>query len=159
MKYSFSAAEIQSWRAFHAYLPKIALHHRYFSKNFTTIAEQWYWKMHLDGCFWGRIHFGNIPAWLLPKESCKNIFILEITHILHFLLWRYVKEERIFMIFLRESFGEKCKHTELALSFVQKQYFSLKKNRFPLHFSQIGTLWTRKKLLLKFSIFEGTLRP
>ena len=44
------------------------------------------------------------------------------------------------MIFLRESFGEKCKHTELALSFVQKQYFSLKENRFPLHFSQIGTL-------------------
>ena len=47
------------------------------------------------------------------------------TYILHFLLWRHVKEERIFMnIFLSEGFGEKCKHTELALNFIQKQYFS-----------------------------------
>ena len=42
-----------------------------------------------------------------------------------FLLWRQVKEERIFMIFfLSKGFGEKCKHTELSLNFVQKQYFS-----------------------------------
>ena len=27
-------------------------------------------------------------------------------------------------IFLSEGFGEKCKHTELALNFIQKQYFS-----------------------------------
>ena len=25
---------------------------------------------------------------------------------------------------LSKSFGEKCKHTELALNFIQKQYFS-----------------------------------
>ena len=58
------------------------------------------------------------------KGSCKHIFILEITHILHFLLWRHVKEEQIFMIFfLSKIFDEKCKHKELALNFVQKQYF------------------------------------
>ena len=27
-------------------------------------------------------------------------------------------------IFSSEAFGEKCKHTELALNFIQKQYFS-----------------------------------
>ena len=27
-------------------------------------------------------------------------------------------------IFLSGDFGEKCKHTELALNFIQKQYFS-----------------------------------
>ena len=27
-------------------------------------------------------------------------------------------------IFLSEGFGEKCKHTELALNLIQKQYFS-----------------------------------
>ena len=126
MKYNFSAAVVQSWRALHANLLKIALRNRYFSKNFTTGAEQRYWKMHLDGCFWGRIYFGNIPAWLLLKSSCRRIFVLEIlTHILHFLLWRHVKEERIFMIFfISKGFGEKCKPTELALNFVQKQYFS-----------------------------------
>ena len=100
MKYNFSAAVVQSWRVLHGNLLKIALHHRYFSKNFTTVAEQRYWKMYLDGCFWRRIYFGNIPAWLLLKGSFKHIFILEIcTHILHFLLWRDVKEEPLFMTF------------------------------------------------------------
>ena len=122
----FSAAVVQSWRVLHGNLLKITLHHRYFSKNFTTVAEQRYWKMYLDGCFWGRIYFGNIPAWLLLKSSCRRIFLFEIlAHILHFLLWRHVKEEQIFMIFLNKGFGEKCNHTELAfLNFVQKQYFS-----------------------------------
>ena len=102
MKYSFSAAVVQSWRVLHWNLLKTALHHRYFSKNFTAIAEQRYWKMYLNGCFWGRIYFGNIPAWLLLKSSCRPIFVLEIlTHILHFLLWRHVKEERFFMIFFK----------------------------------------------------------
>ena len=102
MKYSFSAAVVQSWRVLHGNLLKISLHHKYVSKNFTTVAEQRYWKIYLDGCFWGRIYFGNIPAWLLLKSSCRRIFVLEIlTHILHFLLWRHVKEERIFMIFFK----------------------------------------------------------
>ena len=34
-------------------------------------------------------------------------------------------------IFLSEGFGEKCKHTEVALNFIQKQYFSQKKTIFP----------------------------
>ena len=95
MKYSFSAAVVQSWRVLHGNLIKIALHHRYFLKNFTTVAEQRYWKMYLDGCFWRRIYFGSIPAWLLLKSSCRSIFVLDIrTHILHFLLWRHVKLKR-----------------------------------------------------------------
>ena len=113
MKYNFSAAVVQSWRVLHGNLLKIVPQHRYFSKNFTTVAGQRYWKMYLDGSFWGRIYFGNIPAWLLLKTSCRRIFVLEIlTHILHFLLWRHVKEERFFMIFLGKCFKEKCKYTE-----------------------------------------------
>ena len=42
MKYSFSAAVVQSWRMSYGNLLKIALHHSYFSKNFTTVAEQRY---------------------------------------------------------------------------------------------------------------------
>ena len=43
----------------------------------------------------------------------------------NFLLWRHIKEERIFMnIFLTEGLPKKYKHTELALNFIQKQYFS-----------------------------------
>ena len=83
--------------------------------------------MHQDGCFWGQLYFQNIPQWLLLKDSCKDIFILEILGYTRFtfLTRRHVKEERIFMnIFLSEGFGEKCKHTELALHFIQKQYFS-----------------------------------
>ena len=73
MKYNFSAAVVQSWRVLHGNLLKIALHHRYFSKNFTTVAEQRYWKMYLDGCFWGRFYFGNIPAWMLSKAAADYI--------------------------------------------------------------------------------------
>ena len=62
--------------------------------------------MHQDGCFWGQVYFQNIPQWLL-------------------LLLCHVKEEQIFMnIFLSEGFSEKCKHTELALNFIQEQHFS-----------------------------------
>ena len=62
------------------------------------------------------------------------------------------------MIFLSEGFGEKCKHTVLALNFIQKQHFSLK-NLFYLHYTQIATPWTNKNLFLSFSFFKGTLRP
>ena len=68
VKYSFLAAAVQSWWTFHVNLLKTALHQRYFSTNFTASAE-------LDGCFWGRTYFGNIPLWLLLKGSCKVIFI------------------------------------------------------------------------------------
>ena len=73
LKFSFSAAVVQSWRVLHANLPKMSLHHRYFSRNFTTVAEQRYWKMHLNGCFWGRICFTNIPAWLLLIASQRQL--------------------------------------------------------------------------------------
>ena len=33
------------------------------------ILKQRHWKVYLDGCFSGRIYFGNIPAWLLLKSS------------------------------------------------------------------------------------------
>ena len=69
MKYNFSAEVVQSWRVLRGNLLKIVLHHRYFSKSFTTVVEQLYWKMYLDGCFWRRIYFGNIPAWLLLKAA------------------------------------------------------------------------------------------
>ena len=73
------AAVPQSWRPLHASLLKAALCQRYFLKNFTRGAEQRYWKiMHQDDCFWGQLYFRNIPQWLLFKDSCKDIFILEI---------------------------------------------------------------------------------
>ena len=125
MKYNFSAAVVQSWRVLHGNLLKIALHHRYFSKNFTRVAEQRYWKMYLDGCFWGQIFSGNIPAWLLLKSSCRRIYVLEIlTHILLSYFDIMLKRNGFLWFFLSKRFGEKCKHTELALNFIQKKNFS-----------------------------------
>ena len=110
MKYNFSAAVVQSWRVLHGNLLKIALHHRYFSN---TVAEQRYWKMYLNGCFWGRIYFGNIPAWLLLKSSCRPIFVLEIlTHILHFLLDVMLKRNGFLFFFESKGFSEKCISTQ-----------------------------------------------
>ena len=74
----------------HASLLKIAFHHRYFSKNFTISAEQQYWKMHQEGWYWGQLYFGDIPEWLLLKDSCNHIFVLEIlvyTFYIFFLWW------------------------------------------------------------------------
>ena len=98
IKYSSSAPGVKSRKALHSNLLKIALHHRYFTNNVTTSSEQRYWKIHLNGYFWGQSFSENIPEWLLLKGNCDNIFILKVlmaTHILHLLLWRHVKEERI----------------------------------------------------------------
>ena len=89
---------------------------------------------------------GNASWWLLLRTTLfweyswtaafqrqlQVIFILKILDFtMHFLLWRHVKEGRIFMdFFLTKSFDEKCKQTKLALDFIQKQYFSLKRHIF-----------------------------
>ena len=81
MKYLNSAAVVQSSRTLHAHLLKIALLHCNFSKNFTITAEQRYWKMHPDTCFWWQFNFGNFSEWLLLKDSCKDISKLHIFYI------------------------------------------------------------------------------
>ena len=77
-------------------------------------------------CFWRQLYFRKIPQWLLLKDSCKDIFILEILGYTCFTFLTLTSCYRgmNFYIFLSESFGETCKHTELALNFIQKQYFS-----------------------------------
>ena len=42
------------------------------------------------------------------------------------------------IFFLGRGFREKCKHTEIALNIIQKQYFS-PKNPFAFHYSRIAT--------------------
>ena len=83
MKYSFSAALVQSWRVPYGNLLKIALHHSYFSKNLTSVAEQWYWKIYLDGWFWRRFYLRNIPVWLLLKSSCRLYLFQKFLHIFY----------------------------------------------------------------------------
>ena len=58
------------------------------------------------------------------SKAAANTFILEIlTHILHFYFDIMLKRNE-FLWFLSKDFGEKCKLPDLALNFVQKQYFS-----------------------------------
>ena len=66
-------------------------------------------EIFLNGCF--------------PKAAVKIYSYQEFLHIF------YISYFDI-GFFLRKGFGKKCKHTELALNFVQKQYFSLKKTYF-----------------------------
>ena len=54
-------------------------------------------------------------------------------------------------IFLSEGFGEKCKHKELALKFIQKQCL-VKKLIFPLLYSNSNTV-NQQKLVFKFFVF------
>ena len=55
-------------------LLKIALRHSNFSKNLNITAEQRYWKMHPDGCFWWQLYFGNFPDSCFSKTAA-NIYI------------------------------------------------------------------------------------
>ena len=91
-------------KALHANLQKMPHHHKYVSKDFNANSEQWYWEIHLEDCFLGQLFFENIPD---LKGSCKGIFILKDTDILHFLPWRQVKEEENFMDFLKKTFWQK----------------------------------------------------
>ena len=79
----------------------------------TASGDNCIFKIFLNGCF--------------SKTAAKIYLFYKfyVIHVLYFWLWRHFKEERIFMnIFLSEGFGEKCKHTEVTLNFIQKQYFS-----------------------------------
>ena len=107
MKYSFSTAVVQGWRALHANLLIIPLHHRYFSKNSPQVQnsnmeicilmaaseDKFLLETFLHGCF---------------SKTAANIFILEFpTHTLHFLLWRLLKRKEFLWFFLSKGFGEK----------------------------------------------------
>ena len=105
--------------------------------------------MHQDGCLWGQLYFRNIPQWLLLKDSCKNISILEILGYTCFTFFTLTSCYRRtnFYIFLSEGFGEKCEHTELALNniFVGKPIF-------PSLYSNSNTV-NQQKFVFKFFIF------
>ena len=49
MNYSSFGPMVKSRKALHGNLPKIELHHRYFSKKLTTSSEKRYRKLYLDG--------------------------------------------------------------------------------------------------------------
>ena len=123
---------VQSGKALHASLLKIAPRHSNFSKNFTISAEQRYWKMHPHGCFWWQLYFGNFPERLLFKDSCKYILILEILSYTYFTFLTVTSCQRgtnFYGLLFGKGFREKCKHTELALNsfknsiLVQKKHF------------------------------------
>ena len=64
-----------------------------FLKEFTISAE---------GCFWGQIYFGNIPEWLLFKDSCNKYIYFKISKLRIFYISYFdvmLKEGRMFMDF------------------------------------------------------------
>ena len=84
---------------------------------------------------------------------------LLVTHILHFLPWRHLRGTNFYGFHFSKRFGKKYKRTRLSLNFVQKQSFSYG-NTFSFPFIRTATPWhSKKRLFLKFSFFEGTLRP
>ena len=74
--------------------------------------------MRLDGCFWGQILLNSSFSKTAAKIYDLS-YKFQVPHILHFLLWRQVKEERIFVdTLLGKGFREKCKHTEIAWNII-----------------------------------------
>ena len=107
MKYSFSTAVVQSSRALHANILKIALHHRYFQRILRQVQNS-----HIEKC--------------ILMASSEIEFILET--FLHgcfsnFLLWRHGKEERSFMIFFKCRFWRKVEAHRISFKFCSKTLF------------------------------------
>ena len=82
MKYSFSAAVVQSWRVLHGNLLKIAFHHSYFSKKFSELQNS------------------DIEKCILMAAS-EDEFILET--FLHGCFSKAAADEYLFQKFLREG--------------------------------------------------------
>ena len=74
----------------------------------------------------GTTLFLKYSSMTASQRQLQSIFILEILGYTCFTFLTLTSCYRgmNFYIFLSESFGETCKHTELALNFIQKQYFS-----------------------------------
>ena len=64
------------------------------------------------------------------------------------------RRKNFYGFLIGKSFREKCKHTGLALNFIEKQSFS-PKNSFSFHYIWIAPPWTSKKFFLKFSFCKG----
>ena len=112
---------LPSWRSLYVNLLKTCPSSQVFFKEFyhrwrtALLKNSSWWLFVWKNWFW--------------KHSCMAASQRQLqtyihVRILHFLLRHHVKEEQIFIFFLREGFDEKCKHTELSSNFVQKQYFS-----------------------------------
>ena len=99
-------------------------------------------------------------CWMAASQGQlqRYIYLLSYTYFTFLTVTSWKRGTNFYGFLLGKGFREKCKHTELALIFIQKQYFS-PKNPFSCHYNRTATLWISKKLFIKFSFFKGTLRP
>ena len=73
-------------------------------------------EIFLNGCF---------------SKTAANTFYISYCDVM-------LKRNEFLCFFLDKDFRERCKHTELALYFIQQQYFG-SKNPFSFHYSRIAT--------------------
>ena len=60
----------------------------------------------------------QLQRYIYSRNSRLHMFYISYSDVM------LKRNEFLCIFFLSEGFGEKCKHTELALNFIQKQYFS-----------------------------------
>ena len=87
------------------------------------LHKTWAW---FDGCFWGQLYFGNISEWVFSKTAAKIQSFQEngYTYFTFLTVMPCQRGTNLYGSFSSKCFGKKCKHIELALNFIQKQYFS-----------------------------------
>ena len=73
----------------------------------------------------------QLQRYIYLRNSTLQIFYISYCDVM-------LKRNELLWIFLGKDFCEKCKHTEIALNVIQKQYFS-SKNPFSFHYSRIAT--------------------
>ena len=123
-----SKLEIVTWKFTKNHTPSQAFFKEFYHKCRTSILKISWWLLLRKTLFW-KLYFRTLFTWMAGSERQMQRYIYLtnsslVKHILHFLLWRHVKEERIFMNFLLgRVLREKCNHTEIALNIIQKQVF------------------------------------
>ena len=114
---------VQSWRALHASLPKIALSQRIslsvqnrdIEKCILMAASEdtFILEIFLSGCF-----SKTAANYIYLRNSRLHIFYISYFDVM------LKRNEYSWILFLSNGFDEKCKLKELDLNFIQKQYFS-----------------------------------
>ena len=79
--------------------------------------DQFILEIFLNGCF--------------SKAAAKIYLFYKFLHIFYISYFDVMLRGTNFFFFFSKGFGAKCKQTQLALNFIQKQYFSEKKHISP----------------------------
>ena len=133
------------------------------SKNLITrSSEQWFWKIHFDGCFWKQLFFWE-RSWIASAQkqlrryiNFKSSMVTQILHFVSFLMWCYRGTDFIDFFSVKVLAENISTQNNLQVSFKR---CILVKETHSLSFQSNSKTVIQQNVFKKFSIAGGTPRP